>query len=97
MLATVKVIPFAAPRSVIDAWTAAAHGALRVAPLVPQRVGLIQSRLDVSVASLLRDRGPGEASTPEISYERLQSVSVEQPTPVTGSVRLRIDVSPRIW
>jgi hypothetical protein len=53
--------------------------------------------LPPSVASLLRDRGPGEASTPEISYERLQSVSVEQPTPVTGSVRLRIDVSPRIW
>jgi hypothetical protein len=28
---------------------------------------------------------------------RLQSLSVEQPTPVTGSVRLRIDVAPRIW
>jgi len=49
------------------------------------------------VASLLRDRGPGEASTPELSSVRLQSVSVEQPTPVTGSVRLRIDVTPRIW
>lgn len=53
--------------------------------------------LPPSVASLLRDRGPGEASTPEISYVRLQSLSVEQPTPVTGSVRLRIDVAPRIW
>jgi hypothetical protein len=53
--------------------------------------------LPPSVASLLRDRGPGEASTPELAYVRLQSVSVEQPTPVTGSVRLRIDVAPRIW
>jgi hypothetical protein len=53
--------------------------------------------LPPSVASLLRDHGPGEASTPEISHVRLQSLSVEQPTPVTGSVRLRIDVAPRIW
>jgi hypothetical protein len=53
--------------------------------------------LPPSVASLLRDRGPGEASSPELSYIRLQSVSLEQPTPVTGSVRLRIDVQPRMW
>ncbi|HKA37853.1 MAG TPA: SpoIVB peptidase S55 domain-containing protein [Thermoanaerobaculia bacterium] len=50
-----------------------------------------------SVATILRDRGPGEASTPELSHIRLQSVSVEQPTPINGSVRLRIDVEPRIW
>jgi hypothetical protein len=50
-----------------------------------------------SVATLLRDRGPGEASTPELSHVRLQSVSVEQPTPLNGSVRLRIDVKPRMW
>jgi hypothetical protein len=53
--------------------------------------------LPPSVASLLRDRGPGEASSPELSYVRLQSVSLEQPTPLTGSVRLRIDVQPRMW
>ncbi|HKF42995.1 MAG TPA: SpoIVB peptidase S55 domain-containing protein [Thermoanaerobaculia bacterium] len=53
--------------------------------------------LPPSVATILRDRGPGEASTPELSHIRLQSVSVEQPTPITGSVRLRIDVEPRIW
>jgi SpoIVB peptidase S55 len=53
--------------------------------------------LPPSVATLLRDRGPGEASTPELSYVRLQSVSVEQPTPINGSVRLRIEVQPRIW
>jgi hypothetical protein len=53
--------------------------------------------LPPSVATILRDRGPGEASTPELSHVRLQSVSVEQPTPVNGSVRLRIDVQPRIW
>jgi hypothetical protein len=53
--------------------------------------------LPPSVATLLRDRGPGEASSPELSYVRLQSVTLEQPTPVTGSVRLRIDVQPRMW
>jgi hypothetical protein len=53
--------------------------------------------LPPSVASLLRDRGPGEAATPELASVRLQSITVEQPTPVTGSVRLRIDVAPRIW
>jgi hypothetical protein len=53
--------------------------------------------LPPSVATLLRDRGPGEASSPELSYVRLQSVSLEQPTPVTGSVRLKIDVQPRMW
>jgi hypothetical protein len=53
--------------------------------------------LPPSVAMILRDRGPGEASTPELAHVRLQSVSVEQPTPVNGSVRLRIDVKPRMW
>jgi hypothetical protein len=53
--------------------------------------------LPPSIATLLRDRGPGEASTPELSYVRLQSESIEQPTPITGSVRLRIDVRPKIW
>jgi SpoIVB peptidase S55 len=53
--------------------------------------------LPPSVATILRDRGPGEASTPELAHVRLQSVSVEQPTPVNGSVRLRIDVKPRMW
>jgi hypothetical protein len=49
------------------------------------------------VVAVLRDRGPGEQTTPELSYLRLQSESIEQPIPVTGSVRLRIDVQPRIW
>ena len=53
--------------------------------------------LPPSIATLLRDRGPGEASTPELSHVRLQSLTVEQPTPINGSVRLRIDVQPRIW
>jgi hypothetical protein len=53
--------------------------------------------LPPSVATILRDRGPGEASTPELAHVRLQSVTVEQPTPVNGSVRLRIDVKPRMW
>jgi len=53
--------------------------------------------LPPSVSAILRDRGPGEASTPELSYVRLQSETLEQPVPVTGSVRLHIDVVPKIW
>jgi SpoIVB peptidase S55 len=53
--------------------------------------------LPPSVVAVLRDRGPGEQATPDLSYLRLQSESIEQPIPVTGSVRLRIDVQPRIW
>jgi molybdenum cofactor cytidylyltransferase len=48
MLATVKVIPFAAPRDALDAALAAAAGelpALRVAPFRVLRAGLIQTRL----------------------------------------------------
>jgi len=59
--------------------------------------GTALEALPPSVATLLRDRGPGEASTPELSYVRLQSLSVEQPTPINGSVRLRIEVQPEIW
>ena len=53
--------------------------------------------LPPSVMAILHDRGPSEAPTPELSYLRLQSESVEEPIPVNGSVRLTIDVSPRIW
>jgi hypothetical protein len=53
--------------------------------------------LPPSVVAVLRDRGPGEQATPDLSYLRLQSESIEQPIPVSGSVRLRIDVQPRIW
>ncbi len=53
--------------------------------------------LPPSVSAILRDRGPGEASTPDLGFVRLQSETLEQPVPVTGSVRLHIDVVPRIW
>jgi hypothetical protein len=52
--------------------------------------------LPPSVAALLRDRGPGDGS-PELSYLRLQTDSLEQPVPLTGSARLKIDVEPRLW
>lgn len=52
--------------------------------------------LPPSVSAIFRDRGPGEATTPDLSHLRLQSESVEQPIPVTGSVRLRLEVVPRI-
>jgi molybdenum cofactor cytidylyltransferase len=56
MVATVKVIPFAAPRAVVDTCAAlAAEGAplLRVAPFVPTDVGLIQTRLPGLKESIL--------------------------------------------
>jgi len=52
--------------------------------------------LPPSVAALLRDRGPGDGS-PELSFLRLQADSLEQPVPLTGSARLKIDVEPRLW
>jgi hypothetical protein len=53
--------------------------------------------LPPSVNAILRDRGPGEASTPDLSYVRLQSETLDQPVPVTGSVRLHVEVLPKIW
>ncbi|MEO8431992.1 MAG: hypothetical protein ABI592_10820, partial [Acidobacteriota bacterium] len=53
--------------------------------------------LPPSLVAILRDRGPGEASTPELAYVRLQADSLEQPVPVTGSVRLHVEVLPKIW
>ncbi len=52
--------------------------------------------LPASVAAILRDRGPGDG-TLELGYLRLQADSVEQPVPISGSARLRVDVQPRIW
>jgi hypothetical protein len=51
--------------------------------------------LPPSVAAIVRDRDPGE-SQPELSWVRLQSESIEQPVPVRGSARLRLEVLPRI-
>jgi len=53
--------------------------------------------LPPSVSAILRDRGPGEGSTPDLTYVRLQSESIEQPVPVIGSVRLHVEVVPKIW
>jgi hypothetical protein len=53
--------------------------------------------LPPSVSAILRDRGPGEGSTPDLTYVRLQAESIEQPVPVIGSVRLHVDVVPKIW
>jgi hypothetical protein len=52
--------------------------------------------LPPSVSALLRDRGPGDG-TPNLSYLRLQSRSVEQPVPITGSVQLNLEVLPNNW
>ncbi len=52
--------------------------------------------LPPSVAALLRDRGPGDG-TPDLSYVRLQSRTVEQPVPISGSVQLNLEVLPNNW
>ena len=52
--------------------------------------------LPPSRGALLHDRGPGNG-TPDLSYLRLQSESVEQPVPVAGSARLTLEVLPRTW
>jgi hypothetical protein len=52
--------------------------------------------LPPSVTALLRDRGPGDG-TPNLSYLRLQSRSLEQPVPITGSVQLNLEVLPNTW
>ncbi|MGE5413442.1 MAG: SpoIVB peptidase S55 domain-containing protein, partial [Syntrophomonadaceae bacterium] len=52
--------------------------------------------LPPSRAAILHDRGPGDG-TPDLGFVRLQSESVEQPVPLTGSARLTLDVLPRTW
>jgi hypothetical protein len=52
--------------------------------------------LPPSRAAILHDRGPGDG-TPDLAFVRLQSESVEQPVPLTGSARLTLDVLPRTW
>lgn len=52
--------------------------------------------LPPTVAALLRDRGPGDG-TPNLSFLRIQSRSVEQPVPITGSVQLNLEVLPNNW
>ena len=49
-----------------------------------------------SVAAILRDRGPGDGA-PELGSLRLQADSLEQPVPISGSARLKIEVEPGIW
>ena len=65
MVATVKVIPFAAPRGVVDRCVAIAEEGgpmLRLAPLEARRVGLIQTRLPGTRESVL-DSTTGAVAT----------------------------------
>ena len=45
MVATIKIIPFAAPAAAVEECAALASGAVRVAPFARKKVGLIQTRL----------------------------------------------------
>jgi molybdenum cofactor cytidylyltransferase len=59
MVATVKIIPFAAPRAVLDACAAAGEGrAITVAPFAPWSAGLVLTRLPGVKDSVL-DRAAG--------------------------------------
>ncbi len=53
--------------------------------------------LPPSVGAVLLDRGPGGSGAPDLSSVRLESQSIEQPVPVTGSVHLRLEVLPRLF
>jgi hypothetical protein len=53
--------------------------------------------LPPSVGAVLLDRGPGGSGAPDLSSVRLESQSVEQPVPVTGSVQLRLEVLPSLF
>ncbi len=55
------------------------------------------SGLPPTAGAVLLDRGPGGSGAPDLSSVRLESLSVEQPVPVTGSVRLRLEVLPRLF
>ncbi|WP_431856454.1 NTP transferase domain-containing protein [Azospirillum sp.] len=70
MVATVKIIPFAAPRAVVERVEAAlADGgaALRVAPYRPMRVGLLQTELAGT-------KGPMLDKTVAVTRERLEAL-----------------------
>jgi len=59
--------------------------------------GEVLPGLPPSVQAMLLDRGPGGSGAPDVSTVRLESQSLEQPVPVTGSVHLRLDVLPRLF
>jgi hypothetical protein len=53
--------------------------------------------LPPTVGAVLLDRGPGSSGAPDLSAVRLESQSVEQPVPVSGSVHLRLEVLQRLF
>jgi molybdenum cofactor cytidylyltransferase len=53
MLATIKIIPFAAPRAALEKCLALAAGAVGLAPYAPKRAALIQTRLPGTKDSVL--------------------------------------------
>jgi hypothetical protein len=59
--------------------------------------GETMAALPPTVGAVLLDRGPGSSGAPDLSSVRLESQSIEQPVPVTGSVHLRLEVLPRLF
>jgi molybdenum cofactor cytidylyltransferase len=70
MVATVKIVPFAAPREIVERCAALASDSepiLRVAPFLPLKVGLIQTRLPGMKESIFD-------KTVEVTRARLESL-----------------------
>lgn len=76
MLATVKVIPYAAPAAAIAGATAAAAGAIRLLPFQPMTVSLILTRTEGMKAALL-------AKGAEAVATRVVALGLELLPPVT--------------
>ncbi len=79
MVATVKVIPFAVPRALVEASVAVGGagcdgGMIRMAPFVPRRIGLILTRTPGLPESIL-DRA---AAAQRVRAERVSSQIVEE-------------------
>lgn len=53
MLATIKIIPFAAPAETVSKVEAVAENAIRIAPFGPHRVGIISTRLPETKPSVI--------------------------------------------
>lgn len=72
MVATIKIIPYAVPRAILDRAKATAPGAIRLHPYRPHRVAVIQSELPGLKASVLD-------KTERVMAERLAAMAQVAP------------------
>ena len=92
MLATVKVIPYAAPAAAVAAAVAAAAGAIRLLPFRPMTVSLILTRTEGMKPALLAKGGEAVAArVAGLGMEPLAPVTVPH---ATGAVAAAIQAAP---